>query len=120
MKRKPRPLRSIFIIYLAMLFATASSLAQTNLQSSDGYIRRDGNDWVIGTSFAEKRMRFASGHLLSTSLHNKKTRREYEDGRTTSPEIQFTVDGLDVSASGWSWQLRDEHSARGTQGELEL
>jgi hypothetical protein len=118
---KAPPLLSSVIVQLAILCATASlSFSQTNLQSSDGYIRRDGSDLVIGTSLAEKRIRLANGQLLSTSLRNKKAGREYGDDRTNSPEIRFAADGQDVTASGWGWQLRDERAIRGAQGELEL
>ena len=45
--------------------------AQTNLSSKDGYVRRAGNDWIVGTSLTERRLHLADGHLNLLSVRNK-------------------------------------------------
>ena len=70
----------VVLIQLSLLCAAASLLfAQDNLRSGDGYVRREGNDWVIGTSSVERRIRFDNDHLYLVSLRNKLTGREYQD-----------------------------------------
>jgi hypothetical protein len=100
--------------------ATSLLIAQTNLQSGDGYIRRETNEWILGTSFTEKRLRLADGHFLSTSLRNKKSGREYQDGNNLTAEIRFFADGRDVSLPDWHWKLLRDSIVRGRQGELQL
>jgi hypothetical protein len=108
-------------ILLAIL-CLAGSLAhpQTNLQSEDGYVHHDGNEWIIGTSLVEKRIRLANGRFGSVSLRNKKSAREYQDAGNASGEIRFLANGQDVNAADWYWKLRGEQAVRGKQGELQL
>ena len=109
------------VAQLLILCATASLLvAQTHLQSADGYVRREGNDWVIGTSSVERRIRFDDGHLELVSLRNKVTAREYRNAGTPPAEIRFSANDEDVSASGWRWKLRGEHAVQASQGALQL
>ncbi len=100
--------------------AVCSAQSQISVQGGDGYVRREGNEWVLGTSLVEKRIRLTDGLFLSTSLRNKKAGHEYLDRNNESTEIQFVVNGEDVSASGWQWKLREAHAARGGQGEIQL
>ncbi|MGC2271175.1 MAG: hypothetical protein WA539_04280 [Candidatus Sulfotelmatobacter sp.] len=114
-------MRSGFVLRVVFLCATASALwAQTNLQSGDGYVRREGNQWILGTSLVEKRVRFSDGMLSSVSLRNRLSGREYEDGSHPSAEIRFSANGQDVGASSWRWKLNGEHVAKGDLGELQL
>lgn len=119
---KKRALVSQFgrlLIRLSLLCTAASLLiAQDHLQSRDGYIRREGNDWVIGTSSVEKRIRFYDCNLFLISLRNKLTGREYQDSVTPPAEIRFLADGEDVHAA--HWELRGAHASQGAQGELQL
>ena len=110
------------IILIPHLFLCAASLlyGQTALQSKDGYMRHQGDEWIIGTSKVEKRVRLADGQLSLTSLRNKASGREYQDSNTPPAEIEFFSNGKDVSASNWHWQLRAEHSFLADQGELQL
>jgi hypothetical protein len=113
--------RRAILIQISILCAAASLLcAQTNLQSRDGYVRREGNEWILGTSLMERRIRLAGGRLSLVSLRNKVSGREYQDAIATPAEIRFFVNGQDVSASNWHWELRGEHVAKGNQGELRL
>jgi len=106
---------------LSVLCMTASLLgAQTHLQNQDGYIRREGNEWILGTSSVERRVRLDDGHLSLVSLRNKFTGREYRDGATPPAEIRFSANGEDVSAQGWRWKLISEHSLLVSQGALQL
>jgi hypothetical protein len=108
------------MLQLSILCAAASLLsAQSNLQSKDAYVRRQGNEWILATASAERRIRLASGKLVLASFRNKISGREYQDGNPPD-EIRFFADGQDVSASTWRWELRDEHAARSEQGELQL
>lgn len=125
MKALKRPTRfsipGAIAIQLSILCATASLLcAQTRLQSGDGYIRREGNEWIVGTSGVERRVRLESGHLNLFSLRNKLTGQEYQDAGAAPAEIRFVADGEDVSASGWHWKLRGEQAAPAAQGTLQL
>jgi hypothetical protein len=108
-------------ILLAIL-CLAGSLAhpQTSLQNEDGYVRRDGNEWTIGTSLVEKKIRLANGRFGLVSLRNKKSGREYQDADNASGEIRFFANGQDVNAANWYWKLRGEQAVRGKQGELQL
>ncbi|MGA7565165.1 MAG: hypothetical protein WBW53_03755 [Terriglobales bacterium] len=94
--------------------------AQTNLQSRDGYVRREGNEWIFGTSQSERRIRFAKGRLFSISLRNSVSGREYQDTHTLPAEIHFSADGQEVDAPDWRWQLRSDQAAVIDQGELQL
>jgi hypothetical protein len=107
---------------LLLILCMAGSLAhpQTSLQSEDGYVRRDGNEWIIGTSLVEKRIRLANGRFGLVSLRNKKSGREYQDAENVSGEIRFFANGQDVNAANWYWKLRGEQAVRGKQGELQL
>ena len=100
---------------------TASLLyAESNLQSEDGYVRREGNEWTLGTSLAERRIRLAGGRFSLVSLRNKVSGREYQDANDPPAEIRFFADGQDVSALDWRWELVDEHAFKGKDGEIEL
>jgi hypothetical protein len=113
--------RSAIVIQLSILCAATSLLyAQSNLQSKDGYVRREGNEWIMGTSLVERRISFADGRFSLVSSRNKLSGREYQDGNNPSAEIRFSANGHDVSAPSWQWTLRGEHVAKGKQGELQL
>ncbi len=125
MKARSKPARHSPLIalfaQLSMLCASASLLGgQGQLQSGDGYVRREGNEWMLGTSRVERKVRLEDGHLQLVSLRNKLTGREYCDSETPPAEIRFLAHGDDVSASGWRWKLRSEHAALASQGELQL
>lgn len=94
--------------------------AQTNLSSKDGYVRRAGNDWIVGTSLTERRLHLADGHLNLLSVRNKNTGREYVDTSHPADEIRFFADDQDASGPNWRWKLRNVHIDLGAQGELQL
>ena len=117
------------LVRLSILFVAASQLcaemcaqvsAQANLKNGDGYVRRENNEWILGTSLTEKRIRLSSGQFSMISLRNKVSGREYQDASNPPAEIRFFADGQDVSAPSWSWKLRGENIVRGDQGELQL
>lgn len=83
-------------------------------------MRREGNDWIMGTSSTERRVRLEGGRFSLISLRNKISGREYQDSVSPPAEFQFLVDGQDVAASNWRWELRAEHAIRGKQGELQV
>jgi hypothetical protein len=115
------PIRGAIVVQLSILCAAASLLsAQSRLQSGDGYVRREGNEWILGTSSVERRIRLSGGHLYLASLRNKLTGREYQDAGTPPAEFRFSANGEDVSASGWHWKLRTEHAVQAPQGALQL
>jgi hypothetical protein len=107
---------------LLMILCMASYLAhpESSLQSKDGYVRREGNEWIIGTSLVEKRIRLANGRFTMMGLRNKKSGREYQSSENPSAEIRFLANGQDVSAANWYWKLRGERATRGQQGEIQL
>jgi hypothetical protein len=121
-KNMPRiSIRSFLAIQLLILCAAASLLcAQTDLQSGDGYVRREGNEWIVGTSSVESRVRFSDGKFYLVSLRSKLSGREYQDAANPPDEIRFLANGQDVSASGWRWKLVGDSVTRGSQGELQL
>jgi hypothetical protein len=109
------------LIQISILFlAVSASYSQTSLQNKDGYIRRAGNEWIMGTSRVERKIRFVNGRLSLASLRNKISGQEYQDGNNPPAEIRFVANGEDVSSSTWNWKLRGEHAVRGEQGELQL
>jgi hypothetical protein len=109
------------VIQLVILFAAASLLcAQTRLQSGDAYVRREANEWIMGSAGAERRVRLDSGRLHLVSLRNKLTGREYQDATTLPEEIRFSADGEDVTASRWRWRLLGERAMLASQGTLQL
>lgn len=83
-------------------------------------MRREGNEWTLGTSLVERRIRLAGGRFFLVSLRNKVSGREYQDANNPPAEIRFSVDGQDASARNWRWDLVDERASTGKQGELEL
>ncbi len=107
---------------LMLILCMASYLAhpESSLQSRDGYVRREGNEWIIGTSLVEKRIRLANDRFTMASLRNKKSGREYQGSEEDSAEIKFLANGQDVSLVSWHWKLRGERATRGEQGELQL
>jgi hypothetical protein len=106
---------------LLILCATASlACAQTNLQSRDGYVRREGNGWTLGTSLVERRIHFIGGRFSLASLMNKVSGREYRDGDDAPAEIQFSANGENVGALSWKWTLLGERATKGKQDEIEL
>jgi hypothetical protein len=114
-------LRRAVVIQLLILCAGVSLLnAQTNLQSKDAYVRREGDAWIMGTSLIEKRVGFEGGRFLALSLRNKLTGREYLDEQNSSAEIRFSANGHDISAPNWQWKLGLDHTVPGAQGELQL
>lgn len=115
-----RSFRNAVILHLLLSAAACLLCAQTNLQSNDGYVRREGEEWIVGTSMVEKRVRLAGGRFSSVSLRNKLSGREYQDENHPSPEVRFFADGQDVSAPDWHWKLGGEQTAQGKQGELQL
>jgi hypothetical protein len=123
MRRKSimQPILSGVVVQMSLLsVATCLLFSQTSLQSRDGYIRRRGNEWILGTSLAERRVRLANGQFSMVSLRNKTSGRECQDGKTTPAEIKFVANGQDVSAPNWQWKLRGDHVSPGAQGELQL
>lgn len=116
--------RTVFCIpapITILLFCVTSLVgAQTNLMSKDGYVRREGDEWIMGTSLAEKRVRLRDGNFSSVSLRNKLTGREYLDPKDAASEIKLVVNNSDVSTSLWRWTFRGDHVAKGIQGELQL
>jgi hypothetical protein len=121
-KNTPRISICTFLaIQFSILCAAASLLcAQANLQSGDGYVRREGNEWIVGTSNVERRVRLAGGRFYLVSLRSKLSGREYQDAANPSAEIRFLANSQDVSASGWRWELVGDSVTRGNQGELQL
>ena len=121
LKANRSSIRGRIVILLSILGTTASLLwAQTSVQSGDGYVRRERDEWIVGTSKVERRIRFADGEFSLVSLRNKISGREYQDANNPSAEIRFFANSEDVSASTWHWKLRDDKVVRGTQGELQL
>jgi hypothetical protein len=113
--------RSGLVNLLVFLSLTISLVhSQTNLQNADAYVRREGNEWVLGTSLVERKLLLANGKFSQSSLRNKKSGHEYQDGKNGAAEIQFLANGEDVSAASWHWKLRKDHTVRGAQGELQL
>jgi hypothetical protein len=110
----------ILIQLLSLCAATSLLAAQTNQQSHDGYVRREGNEWIMGSALAEKRIRLADGHFTLVSLHNKMSGREHHDTSDLPAEIRLFADGQDSAASNWRWRLRGEHIVNDSQGELQL
>jgi hypothetical protein len=105
----------------SILWAAAPLLcAQTRVQSGDGYVRREGNEWILGTSQVERRVRLDDGQLYLVSLRNKLNGHEYQDAGAAPAEIRFSADGEDVSGSGWHWKLRGERAFPAAQGMLQL
>jgi hypothetical protein len=105
---------------LVLLAMSSPSGAQTPVHSGDGYVRRDGNEWIMGSASVEKKVRLDGGQLYLVSLRNKLTGREYQDATTQPGEIRFFANGEDVSASDWSWTLRGERAVQAPQGTLQL
>jgi hypothetical protein len=114
-------IRSAILIQLSILWTAASLFgAELNLQSRDAYVRSEGNEWIIGTSRVERRLRFVNGQFCLVSLRNKLSGQEYQDGNNPPAEVRFFTNGKDVSASSWHWTLHSETVVRGSQGEIEL
>jgi len=83
-------------------------------------VRREGNEWIMGTSSTERRVRLEGGRFSLVSLRNKVSGREYQDSSNAPAEFRFLVDGQDVGASRWHWKLRAERAIRLEQGELQV
>ncbi len=117
-----RNLTRLFLLLIIVTALLSASLlkAQTSVQSHDAYVRRDGDDWILGTALTERRVRLAEGHFSLVSLRNKVSGREYQKAGDAPAEIRFVADGRDTSAPDWRWTLRHDHIATEAQGELQL
>jgi hypothetical protein len=105
------------IAQLILVSSIASMLlGQTKLQSRDGYIRRQGTAWVLGTARSERHVQLVDGQLVLVSLRNKNAGRSYLSGKNLSSTIDLLVDGSQVTG----WELRTDHVGLGLQGELQL
>ncbi|MGH9544909.1 MAG: hypothetical protein ACRD23_06805 [Terriglobales bacterium] len=113
-----RASRVIQLLFLCM--AVSLSHAQINIQSGDAYVRREGNEWIMGTSRVERRVRLTNGQFVLASFRNKSSGTEYQDASKAPAEIRFAADGHDASASQWSWKFRSERTVRGSTGEIQL
>ena len=100
--------------------AASLQSTQTDVQSKDGYVRREGDEWIIGTSQVEGRIRLAGGQLYLVSLRNKVSGWEYQEANNPPAEIRFFANDQDVSTSKWHWKLRHDNIVQGNQGELQL
>lgn len=114
-------MRRLLAIQLSFLCAAASLVgAQTRLQGGDGYIRREGNEWTIGTVSVERKIRFDEGRLELVSLRNKVTGLEYRNAEIDCSDIRFMANNEAVGGPAWHWQLGSEHAKQASQGELQL
>ncbi len=114
-------IRITFSIATLILCGTTVLLfSQTDLESGDGYVRREGSEWRLGTSMVERRLQLTDGKFSLVSLRNKVSGHEYQDGQSASPEVRLLANGRDVSATDWRWTLHGQHSSRGSQGEIQL
>src|SRR4051794_23713657 len=64
-------LRMPTIFLSGLCSAVSFASPQTGIQSRDGYVRREGSSWVLGSSLAEKRIHLKDGQLVLASLVNK-------------------------------------------------
>ena len=108
------------ILLSVLCSAVSFACSQINIQSKDGYVRREGSGWVLGTSAAEKRIRLKDGQLVLASLINKQSGHEYHDASSGPPEISFVLNSQDVTAPNWNWSLLNEKAVVGKQGEIQL
>src|SRR5882724_5553472 len=96
MLRAPTMFRSLVKILLPILLSslvTPVLLCEINIESRDAYVRKEGNNWVFGTSSAERRIRLADGQLSLVSLRNKQSGTNYQGG---SSEIGFFANGANI------------------------
>ncbi len=87
---------------------------------SDGYIRREGMTWVIGTSKVEQKVRLEAGRFGLTSFQNKLAAREYKTGSSEPDQIRLTIDGVDTTSTAWHWTFVGEETQHLSQGEIQL
>ena len=119
-ERNGATLRLSTIVLLVLCAAVSFASSQTSIQSKDGYVRREGSDWVLGSSVAEKRIRLKDGQLVLASLVNKSSGHEYQDSPSAPSEFRFVINGRDVTAPDWKWSLLNEKAFVGKQGEIQL
>ncbi len=118
--RRAVVLQVLSVCAAASLLSARDTLHSNNLQSKDAYVRREGDQYIMGTSLVEKRVGFEGGRFLALSLRNKQSGRDYVDKKNPSAEIRFSANGHDVSAPNWQWRLGDDHTVLGAQAELQL
>jgi hypothetical protein len=108
------------ILLAVLCLAASSAFSQTQVESRDAYVRRVDSSWVLGTSDAERRIRLQDGHLVLSSLVNKRSGHEFQDSPSAPSEFNFVIDGQDVTGPGWNWSLISEKAFAGKQGEIQL
>ena len=109
---------SAFTVSLAMDrlgWAAATRELKQPLAGSGAYIRREGPDWVIGTSKVEQRISLRNGRLVLVSLRNKLSGRDYCAGGQKSSPLRFQESGMETG-----WELAGEHTQHLAQGEMQL
>jgi hypothetical protein len=87
---------------------------------SDGYIRREGMTWIMGTSKVEQRVSLEGGRFGLTSFSNKIAAREYKTGGSDPDQVRLTVNGMDTTSPAWHWTFVAEETQQLSQGELQL
>lgn len=109
------------IVHLGLLLASTAILTRAaDLESGNGYIRRRGNSWVIGTTTVEKTITFNRGNLILTSFRNKQSQREFIQGNARSAEIRLNADGKEINGTDGRWVFVWEKAHKLAQGELQL
>src|SRR5215470_12516198 len=104
-ERVSTKIRKAAILVAILHVSTSLMHSQTSMQSVDAYVRREGSEWILGTSAVEKRIRLTDGRFVLASLRNKKSRQEYQNGGHPPAEIRFVANGQDVGAPNWHWTI---------------
>ena len=102
---------------LALIAAVVGSHALA--EPSDGYIKREGNAWTLGTATVERVVALEEGRLVLKAFKDKGSGQELSAG---GAEVSFSLDAPENRITGASggWALVDAAESKGAQGELQL
>ena len=104
-------------VAIAALLLLVAQPARGDVTSDDGYIRQQGNRWVLGTASVERIVALEDGRLLLKSFKNRRSGHEMVVPGTGVEELTPAVVGVNVPGP---WTLRSARPSRLAQGELQL
>lgn len=109
--------RAEFFVFLAAAFVLAATCAT----AKEGYVKRAGNRWTLGTASVERTVALEDGKLLLKGMKNKFSGQELAAGGGSPEFFLYVGEGTQlVTSADGPWKLiRAEQSEPG-QGEIQL
>lgn len=108
--------------FVCFVMIVCSSVAAVAMTADEGYIKAEGNRWIMGTASVERVVALEDGKLLLKSLKNKVTGRELVNSGTASEEFFLRLGDAQqpITGSTGGWKLIRANQTEHKQGERQL